>query len=248
MPMHDWSRVSAGTYHNFHVLWLSAITNHLNAGILPEGCFAMAEQVIGGPEPDVVTLNLGMLPPGQSIGVVALAAPRQKPTTSVVMIADEDRYVRKANRIVVRHELGEVLAVIELVSPGNKNSVHGIRALVDKLAGLLFDRINLLVIDPLPPTLRDPQGIHALIWNEITDQPFHLPPDRRLTIAAYQSEPVKTAWVEPLAVGMPLPSMPLFLRGEFYVNLPLEPGYMETWNVLPQQLKRLVAPPSSSGA
>jgi hypothetical protein len=245
MPMHDWSRVTPGTYHNFHVLWLATITNQLNAGILPAGCFAMAEQVIGGPEPDVVTLNLGMIPPNHSGSAAILAQPRPKPRTSVVMMADEDRYVRKANRIVVRHELGEVLAVIELVSPGNKNSVHAIRSLVDKLVELLFDRVNLLVIDPLPPTPRDPQGIHALIWNEVTDQPFQLPPDRPLTMAAYQAEPTKTAWVEPIAVGSALPSMPLFLRGEYYVDLPLEPSYMETWNVLPQQLKQLVTAPAS---
>jgi hypothetical protein len=244
MPMHDWSQVKPGTYHNFHVLWLSTITNRLNAGILPSNCFAMAEQIIGGPEPDVVTLNLGIdLPESSAGGAIVLAEPRPKPSTSVVMIADEDRYVRKTNRVVIRHELGEVLAVIELVSPGNKNSVHAIRSLVDKLAELLFERINLLVIDPLPPTPRDPQGIHALVWNEITDQPFKLPADRRLTISAYQAEPIKTAWVEPIAVGMPLPTMPLFLQGEFYVDLPLEPSYMETWNVLPKELKRLVEEP-----
>jgi hypothetical protein len=240
MPMHDWSRVAPGTYHNFHYRWIAAIMDQLNAGVLPKGCFAMAEQVIGGPEPDVVTLHLGSTPNGPSSGDAVLAKPRPKPKTSLVMIADEDRYARKTNRIVVRHELGEVLAVIELVSPGNKNSVHAIRSLVDKLTGLLFDRINLLILAPLPPTPRDPHGIHALIWNEVSDQPFELPPDRPLTFAAYQSEPIKTAWIEPLAVGATLPTMPLFLRGEFYVDLPLEPSYMETWTVLPRELRQLV--------
>ena len=32
--------------------------DQLNSGILPRGCFAMAEQIIGGPEPDVVALKL----------------------------------------------------------------------------------------------------------------------------------------------------------------------------------------------
>ena len=32
--------------------------DQLNSGILPCGCFAMAEQIIGGPEPDVVALKL----------------------------------------------------------------------------------------------------------------------------------------------------------------------------------------------
>ena len=59
MPIHDWTRVKAGTYHNFHVLWMSTITNRLNAGLLPPGFFAMAEQIIGRPETDVVTLQTG---------------------------------------------------------------------------------------------------------------------------------------------------------------------------------------------
>ena len=155
-------------------------------------------------------------------------------------MADDEKYSRKANRIVVRHELGQVLAVIEVVSPGN--SVHAVRSLVNKLAQLLFQGINLLVVDPLPPTPRDPQGLHALLWSEITDQTFTLPAGRPLTFVSYQAEPIKTAWVETLTLGSPLPIMPLFLHGDFYVDLPLEASYQETWRVLPVELKRLVQP------
>jgi hypothetical protein len=242
MPMHDWKKVRAGTFHNFHVLWLSTITNRLNAGVLPAGYFAMAEQIIGGPEPDVVTLKLsgGASPPGSAGGAIALAEPKPKPSARFVMTADGESYARKANRIVVRHELGDVLAVIEIVSPGNKISRHAIRSLVDKSVELLFQGISLLIVDPLPPTPRDPQGLHPLIWGEVTDQPFELPADQPLTIAAYQAEPIKTAYVEPIAVGQPLPTMPLFLQGEYYVDLPLEQTYQQTWDVLPKELRRLV--------
>lgn len=241
MPMHDWTKVRSGTYHNFHVLWLSTITNRLNSSVLPAGYFAMAEQVIGGPAPDVVTLNLNPDFPGNSTaGIIALAEPPTKPTTSIVMTADIERYAQKANRIVIRHELGKVLAVIEIVSPGNKDSAHAIRSIVEKMAGLLFEGINLLVIDPLPPGPRDPQGIHALLWSEITEHSFELPADRRLTFVSYQTEPIKTAYVEPISVGAALPTMPLFLENEFYVDLPLELTYQETWNALPTPLRQLV--------
>jgi len=244
MPMHDWSQVKPGTYHNFHYRWIASIMDRLNAGLLPAGCFAMAEQVIGGPEPDVVTLKLSddvdEATAAKTGAAIAVAEPQAKPVTSVVMKADIERYAAKANRIVIRHELGKVLAVVELVSPGNKNSVHGIRSLVEKAADLLFGGINLLILDPLPPTPRDPNGIHALIWNEITDDPFELPADRPLTFAAYQAGPVKTAYVEPFAVGSKLPDMPLFLTGDRYVSVPLEETYQTTWNVLPKELQRLV--------
>ena len=241
MPMHDWSRVQAGIYHNFHVLWLSAITNRLNAGLLPKGMIAMAEQVIGGPEPDVVTLqqnDIVFSDNGGSLATLTDAPPR--PKTQYVIPVEVERYAAKANRVVVRHSLGKVVAVVELVSPGNKDSRHALRSFVEKTVDLLYDNINLLVIDPFPPSPRDPQGIHKAIWDEITDEPFELPADRQLTLAAYQASPIKTAYVEPFAVGQPIPDMPLFLHNEFYINVPLEMTYMDTWNVLPQLLRDLV--------
>src|SRR5262245_24661525 len=45
MPVHDWTRVDDGTFHAFHTLWISDNMKALNAGLLPEGCYALAEQV-----------------------------------------------------------------------------------------------------------------------------------------------------------------------------------------------------------
>src|SRR6266478_4172926 len=59
MPMHDWARVKFGIYHNFRYLSIAALLNRLNAGLLPSGFFAMAEQNIGSPEPDVVAVQTG---------------------------------------------------------------------------------------------------------------------------------------------------------------------------------------------
>ena len=241
MPMHDWSEVSWGIYHNFHLLWMAMITNRLNAGLLPRGMVAMAEQIIGGPEPDVVTLqqnDVEFSPPGGGAATMTEAPP--KPKTTFVVPVEIERYAAKANRVVVRHSLGKVVAVIELVSPGNKDSRHALRSFVEKTVDLLYDNVNLLIIDPFPPGPRDPQGIHKVIWDEITDEPFALPADRNLTLVAYQASPIKTAYVEPYAVGAMIPVMPLFLNNDFYINVPLEQTYMDTWNVLPQSLRDLV--------
>jgi hypothetical protein len=218
MPIHDWTIVRAGTFHNFHFRWTAAITDRLNAGLLPRRFFGMAEWGEDGPEPDFV-----------------LPVPDEK-----------ERYARKANRITIRHELGDVVAVIEIVSPGNKENRHAIRAFVEKAGELIRQGVNLLVIDLFPPGPRDPQGIHQLIWDEITDQPFELPPNKRLTLAAYQTAPKRIAYVEPGAVGDRLPDMPLFLYGEHCVNVPLEETYQTTWNVLPAELQQLLQPPASS--
>src|SRR5438132_2198996 len=57
MPVHDWTRVEAGIFHNFHLTWISEICKALNDGRLPEGYYALAEQHAGRSIPDVLTLR-----------------------------------------------------------------------------------------------------------------------------------------------------------------------------------------------
>ena len=238
--MHDWTRVKPGTYHNFHYRWIAAIIDRLNSGLLPPDFFAMAEQIIGRPETDVVALQTRSRPesPTERNGGVAVSTSR--PQTRFVMPLEVERYAQMANRIAIHHELGEVVAVIEVVSPGNKDRRHSLRAFVEKAVDLIRQQVNLLILDPFPPGAHDPHGIHRAIWNEFTDEPFELPIDKRLTLAAYQVEPTKTAYVETIAVGDPLPEMPLFLYDEHHINVPLEETYQTTWNVLPAEIRRLV--------
>jgi hypothetical protein len=238
MPIHDWTRVKAGTFHNFHVLWTSTLTNRLNAGLLPAGYFAMAEQIIGGPEPDVVSLHTRPRPRPDA-GGVAVAPPPPKATFVMPVPEETERYARKANQVLVRHELGDVVAVIEIISPGNKDSNHSIRALAVKTGELIRQGVNLLVVDLLPPGPRDPQGVHKVIWDEITVQHFELPPGKPLTVASYQSSPKRIAYVEPVAVGDRLPDMALFLYDGQWVVVPLEETYQATWNVLPAEIRQL---------
>ena len=73
-------------------------------------------------------------------------------------------YARKARRITVRDELGEVVTIIEIVSPGNKDTPNSIQSFSKKMAEFLLHGINLVVVDLFPPSDRDPQGIHRAIW------------------------------------------------------------------------------------
>jgi hypothetical protein len=239
--MHDWTKVKAGTYHNFHYRWVAAIMDRLNAGLLPPDYFAMAEQVIGTPEADVVTLQVGPRP-ARGPGGNGVAVATEKPRVRFVIPADPERYARKTNKVVVRHELGRVVAVIEVVSPGNKDRKHSFATFVEKARDLILQGVNLLLVDPFPPGPHDPQGVHKALWDQFVDHEFALPADKPLTVAAYQVEPIKTAYVEPIAVGDLLPEMPVFLDGEAYVPLPLEETYRATWDVLPAQVRDLFGP------
>src|SRR4051812_1333823 len=60
MPMHDWTVVPAGIFHAFHHRWISAISDDLNAGILPPEFYALPEQQAAGFGPDVLTLQTAL--------------------------------------------------------------------------------------------------------------------------------------------------------------------------------------------
>src|SRR5262249_30721860 len=148
VPMHDWTRVDPGLYHAFHHGWIEELARALNRGVLPADYFALPEQNIRGPIPDVLTLKLttdgGASHQGPGGTAVAVRAPRTRLTAR----AEADAYARKASRIAVRHRHGQIIAVIEIVSPGNKASRAEFRSLVEKSADLLRQGIHLMVVDP----------------------------------------------------------------------------------------------------
>jgi hypothetical protein len=111
MPIHNWTRVDAGTYHDFHQGWTIEICRTLNRGVLPDGYFAMADQRVSGPEPDVVALRLRGSELKGGLAVTE-TPPRIKPAASAE--ADAARYAIKANRISIRQGLGRVVAMIEM--------------------------------------------------------------------------------------------------------------------------------------
>jgi hypothetical protein len=65
-----------------------------------------------------------------------------------------------------------------------------------------------------------------------------------LTLAAYSAGRVKTAYVEPVAVGDVLPDMPLFLDPESYVSLPLEATYQAAWRGVPRRWRPVLEEPA----
>ena len=180
-------------------------------------------------------LNGGLLP----AGFFAMLE-RSSDRPDDVRASDPERYALEANRIAVHCGLGNVVAVIELVSPGNKDSDAAIRTFAERAADLVRQGVNVLVVDMFPPGPRDPQGIHKVIWDEIADQPFEVPPGKPLPLTSYQFELILPAYIDPATVGDRLPDMPLFLVEELYVNVPLEQTYQAAWDVLPGELRRLV--------
>jgi hypothetical protein len=174
-------------------------------------------------------LNDGVLPPDHY-------AMTEQPTAYIG--PDE---IGKQNVVAVRQMSGDRLAAaVEIVSPGNKSSQAVFRKFVDTAVELLSQDIHLLILDLIPPTRRDPNGIHGAIWEVLTDEEYKAPPGKPLTLAEYEAEMSVQAFVEAVAVGDSLSEMPLFIRGGGHVPVALESTYQSAWESVPRRWRSVI--------
>ena len=238
--VHDWTRVDDGMFHAFHTAWLGALQGALNRGVMPPGCSAVIEQYAGPGNVDVLTLAADDAPPpaewaaGAAGGVATLAeAPPRVAQTRVCVPPEVDAFPRRS--LVVRRRAGRrPVAVIELVSAGNKSSVAEIERFVGKVVSAVRHGLHVLVVDLHPPTARDPDGIHGLIGAELGDG-YLLDPAKPLTFVSYLADDPPVVYLDPRAVGDPVPDMPLFLDPGHYVNVPLAATYENTFGGFPPE-------------
>jgi hypothetical protein len=245
MPVHDWTRVEPGIFHDFHHAWIEQLKRALNEGILPADYYALAEQHAGGFGPDILTLqgpasgdheDVRGSPARNGAAGLQLVPPKVRITAET----DMEFYRRKQSTVAIRHVGGDrLVAVVDVVSPGNKAG-RSFRAFVEKAASLIDRQIHLLILDLQPPGARDPDGIHGAIWGEITDVPYHAPSDKGLTLASCESAETVRAYVEPVAIGDVLPAMPLYLEPGAYVNVPLEATYEAAFLGVPRRWRSVL--------
>jgi hypothetical protein len=243
MPVHDWTRVSDGTLHDFHYSWVLEIKRALKRGLLPKGYYVMAEQ-LGGDlgAPDVLTLQAtGTKPEPEPLSGTATLTETPPIVPARTTIA-RDSYARVQRTLVIRHTSEDrIVAMIEVLSPGNKSSRHAIRSFLNKAIAALDGGIHLLLIDVHPPGPRDPHGIHGALQNEIGTEDYVLASEHPLTAAAYIGGGTDVeAFVAHFAVGEPIPQMPLFLTRENYVDVPLEATHMAAWEDVPPQYQEVL--------
>lgn len=245
MPVHDWTRVSAGTFHDFHSSWITHIKEALNDGVLPDPYYALSEQDAGEMGPDVRTLRgNGAAGAGQAGGspeVAGVCTLASAPPQVRFTMEPSDPPARR-RRVVIRHTSEDrIVAMIEVVSPGNKSGRYALRRFANKALDALHASIHLLLIDLLPPGPRDPQGIHGALWEEVDpSRPYTAPADKPLTLASYAATGRWLAFVEPVAVGDVLLDMPLFIEAEAYVNVPLERTCQQAYRGVPRRWREVI--------
>ncbi len=215
-----------------HSAWATHIATALNEGWLP-GRFRALENTHSGPrtEIDVATYERPSVASASSSnggGVATMPRTWTVPaTTCTVPAIFPDSF---EVRVFAGRGGWELVGAVELISPGNKDRPAERQAFVAKCASYLQKGVSVVLIDVV--TSR-----HANLHNELVrllDAPTALLPDGAfLYAAAYrpvlrEDRPEIDTWAEALALGSPLPTMPLRLTGDLFVPIEFETTYTET--------------------
>jgi hypothetical protein len=210
-------------WHSFHHAWSTYIADDLNQ-LLPEGFFAESN-VQFGIEIDVaafsepVAVN-SVRQNGEGVAWTPQAPTATRPfqpTTDVVEV-----------QIFNIQEGPTLVGAIELVSPANKDRPTHCDAFAAKCQTYLQQGIGLIVVDVVTSLSAN---LHNALMQRL-DSPLK-PLEAELYAIAYRPAqtdgiPHLDLWQEPLAVGSPLPILPLFLQGGLCLPLNLEQTYRYT--------------------
>ena len=218
------------TWESFHSGWANEVVRQLNR-TLPAAYVARPNVKLGvDVEADVGTLEQRDNPPDADNGGVATAvwAP-PLPTLSAAV----DFHRLDVFEVQIHREGGlEMVAAIELVSPRNKDRPSARRHFAAKCVAYLQAGVSVVVIDIV--TERKDSLYVALVDQLGLDAPAE-PAD--LYAAACRPTPPDAparleAWLAPLALGAPLPTLPLWLEADFAMPLHLERSYDATFGEL----------------
>lgn len=204
-------------WHSFHNAWATYLSADINRR-LPPGYFA-EPNVQFGIEIDVATFDEESL----QTSVDDWAPP---PPVATVPFAVQTDHVEV---LIYRQEGGPRLAgAIELVSPANKDRPAQQDAFLSKCITYLERSVGLVVVDVVTDRRAN---LHAALMARIGTPGATAEPD--LYAASYrrierEGKRELDVWLESLAVGQVLPTVPLWLPGPMSVRVDLEFAYERT--------------------
>lgn len=208
MPLRDHFRPPAGnlaSWEELHGQWPAMIVLALDR-LLPAG-YAAAPRV----DLDAVV----------DIDVAAFAAAGRGGAAYEVRVYD----VRQGRRLV---------AALEFVSPANKDRPENRRAFATRCAALLAQQAAVALIDVVTPRhFNRYADLLALLGH--ADPAVGADPPGLYAAACRRrpgAAPPWETWFAPLAVGQPLPTLPLWLANDLALPLELETTYEETCRIL----------------
>jgi len=242
MPLRDHFRPPLDdrtSWDGFHGQWPAMITQALS-GKLPERYVAAPHVHLGSTiEIDVATYtsekdDAASPEPGDGGGEVATAvwAP---PRPTLVVATDAPTLDEYEVRVYDLKRGRRLVAAVELVSPANKDRPEHRRAFVAKCAALLQNRVSVAIVDLVTTRASnlysDLLGLFGQADPSLADGP---PPLYAVSCrwARRGDAWLLETWAHSLAIGRPLPTLPLWLADNFAVPLELEVSYDETCRIL----------------
>jgi hypothetical protein len=228
MPLHDWTdRLSwDGVHQSWNVELLRWIKPRL-----PHGYRAflgtVPALVVGAPaqHPDVHVRS--WLPTGPETtpiqAVPAAAEPASdEPDEQVAVITLDPQLAVQ----VTQDE--RLVAVVELISPRNKDRPDARDAYRNRYLGYLYYGVHLLLVDVhrRPQSWSFADSLAAALAINQPACPAPLAISYRVGDAAATGGRLLAIWRRPLAVDAPLPTVPLALTPDLAIQVSLEPTYM----------------------
>jgi hypothetical protein len=222
-------------WESFHASWTVGLADVLNQHLLPREYYAEVQTHIGAQiEIDVATLETSpdVAPPRpDGPGTIALAAPAWAPPAPPLVLPavfPDTFEVRVFGNLPGGVEL---VAAIELVSPGNKDRAEERRVFAIKCASYLVQGISLIIIDIV--TERQANLHNEMMRLMQAAESSLLPADAGLYAVAYrpavrQEKGEIDLWPAVFTLGATLPLLPLGLTRGLCVPVDFEATYMET--------------------
>ncbi|HEX3447130.1 MAG TPA: DUF4058 family protein [Isosphaeraceae bacterium] len=242
MPLRDHFRpplADRRTWEGLHGGWPMMIVTGLNQK-LPRRYIAEPQVHLGSTiEIDVATYeehdagfsSAGETDEGGGVATAVWAPPL--PTLAVASnLPDLDEY---EVRVYDTKRALRLVAAVEIVSPANKDRPEYRRAFVAKCAALLQDHVCVAIVDLVTTRSANLYGDLMELLGQ-TDPSLANEPPSLYAVACRGARKNEAwhleMWTHTLALGTPLPTLPLWLAENFAVPLELELSYEESCRVL----------------
>lgn len=242
MPLLDHFHSSAKVqWHSFHHAWASMIAFELNHH-LPQD-YAAAPSIQYRNEIDVAVYSDSTLSVGQTLRESAVveyqaaqsnlltAKPRKEWKSPPPLRSIGFDVIDIIFEVLVYETFGGnvLVGAIELISPANKDRPESRRAFVAKCEAILRAGIGLILVDIVPGRRAN---LHNELMSQIGESEALQVADTLYTTAyrAVQRDEQSNLdiWAEQLALGEPLTTMPLWLRGGICIPVDLDATYQRT--------------------
>jgi hypothetical protein len=193
MPIHDWTRVIAGTWHAFHLSWIAEIQLALNDGLLPPDYYVQAEHGASDSHSSDRTLIVRHASGDRIVALIEFVSPGNKSSRHALRA-----FVDKAVEALYR---GYHLLLVDLFPPGRRDP-QGIHSAI--WSEIIDNSFELAPTEPLTLAAYSagaPKRAYVeptAVGRELIDMPLFLTPENYVNVpleatyvAAYRGVPAR---------------------------------------------------------